>query len=206
MEPHRHRFCCFFSFDCSLWVILPLTCWWYLFGTVFLHYSPSHFTLQECYHIFAVWSLPACGRLSVAWCHIVNSMTCSSWRWVFLLARTFQMLTLFVSPSNGTLVSSMYWTQRWILPPHNRSYCLGSCCAPSSCFLAKRMLSHCSLIFLCVSNICSDSFRTLSVWNGRRVFFSRLYIWLSFFLQRNSSSVSLYVFPSSDALVLKHLV
>ena len=33
---------------------------------------------------------------------------------------------------------------------------------------------------------------------------SRLNSWLSFCLQRNSSSLSLYVFPSSNALVLKH--
>ena len=28
MEPRRHRFCWFFIIDCSLWVIVPLTCWW----------------------------------------------------------------------------------------------------------------------------------------------------------------------------------
>ena len=37
--------------------------------------------------------------------------------------------------------------------------------------------------FLCVSNICSDSFRTLSVWNGKIVFLRILYSWLSFCLQ-----------------------
>ena len=58
--------------------------------------------------------------------------------------------------------------------------------------------------FFCVSNICSDSFRTLSVWDGKRVFLRRLYSWLSFCLQRNSSSLLLYAFPSSDALVLNH--
>ena len=58
--------------------------------------------------------------------------------------------------------------------------------------------------FFCVSNIFSDSFRTLSVWNRKIVFLRRLYSWLSFCLQRNSSSLSLYVFPSSDALVLKY--
>ena len=36
MEPHRHRFFCFFSVDFSLWVIVPLPCWWYLFKTLSL--------------------------------------------------------------------------------------------------------------------------------------------------------------------------
>ena len=59
-------------------------------------------------------------------------------------------------------------------------------------------------LFFCVSNICSDSFRTLFVWNGKIVFFRRLYSWLSFCLKRILLYVSLYAFPSSDALVLKH--
>ena len=58
--------------------------------------------------------------------------------------------------------------------------------------------------YLCVSNICIYSFRTLSVWKGKIVFFRRLYIWLSFCLQRNLSFLLLYVFPFSDALVLKN--
>ena len=86
-----------------------------------------------------------------------------------------------------------------------RSYCLGSCCAPSSCFFGS---TYAIILFIdsffCVSNICSDSFRTLSVWNRKRVFLRRLYSWLSICLQRNFSSLSLYVFPSSDALVLNH--
>ena len=110
--------------------------------------------LQAYCCIFVVWSLPARRRLSVAWRRIVDSMTCSYWRWVFLLARTVKTLTLFLSPSNRTLVSSVPWTQRWILPPHKRSYCLGSCYAPSSCVLAQHMLSHFSLIrFLRVKNM-----------------------------------------------------
>ena len=40
-----------------------------------------------------------------------------------------------------------------------------------------------------MSNIWSDSFITLSVWNGKRVFLRRFYSWLSFCLQRNSSFV-----------------
>ena len=59
------------------------------------------------------------------------------------------------------------------------------------------------LVFF-VSNICSDSFRTSSVWNGKIVFLRRLYSWFLFCLQRNFSSLLLYFFPSSDALVLKH--
>ena len=58
--------------------------------------------------------------------------------------------------------------------------------------------------FFCVSKICSDSFRTFSVWNVKIVFFRILYSWLSFCLQWNSSSVSLDIFPSSGTLVLKH--
>ena len=129
-------------------------CWWYLFQTVSLDYSKYHFALQACYHIFVVWSLPACGRLSVAWHHIVDSITCSSRRWVFLLARTVWRLELFISPSKWILVSNMSWIRRWRSRQRMRSYCLGSCCAPSSCFLAQRMLSHCSLIcFLCVKHM-----------------------------------------------------
>ena len=58
--------------------------------------------------------------------------------------------------------------------------------------------------FFCVSNICSDYFRTSCVWNRKIVFFGRLYSWLFFCLQQNSSSLSLYVFPYSNALVLNH--
>ena len=91
-------------------------------------------------------------------------------RWVFWLARTVWRLVLFWSPSNLTLVPSMSWTSIWIFPPHKILYCLGSYYAPSS-FLAQRMISHCSLInFFCVSNICSNSFQILSVWNGEKYF------------------------------------
>ena len=58
--------------------------------------------------------------------------------------------------------------------------------------------------FFCVSSICSNYFRNLFIWNGKRVLFRRLYSWLLFCLQHNLSSVSLYVFPSLDSLVLKH--
>ena len=78
--------------------------------------------------------MPACGRLSVVLHRIVGSMTCSSWRWVFRIARTVWRLGLFVYPSNWTLVSIMSWTQRCIFPPHKRSYCLGSWYARFSCF------------------------------------------------------------------------
>ena len=49
-------------------------------------------------------------------------MTCSYWRWVFLLARTFRRLTLFVSRSKRTLISNMSWIRRWRSPQHTRSY------------------------------------------------------------------------------------
>ena len=58
--------------------------------------------------------------------------------------------------------------------------------------------------FFGVSNICSDYFKTSSVWNGKRVFFGRFYSWLFFCLHRNLPSISLHVFPSSYAIVLKH--
>ena len=58
------------------------------------------------------------------------------------------------------------------------------------------------LFIFFVSNIFSDYFRTLSIWNGNSVFFRRFYSWLSFCFQRNLSSVSFYEFPSFDALVL----
>ena len=58
--------------------------------------------------------------------------------------------------------------------------------------------------FFCVSDICSEYFRTLSVWNREIVFLRRFYSWLPFFLQRNLSCLSLYAFPSSNSRVLKH--
>ena len=73
-----------FLVDCSWWVLVPITCLWELFETLCLEYSPPQFSLQACYCIFVFWSLSACGRLSVAWRRIVDSMACSSWRWVFL--------------------------------------------------------------------------------------------------------------------------
>ena len=82
---------------------------------------------------------------------------------------------------------------------------LGSWYAPSSFVLAQHMLSHCSLTrFCCGSNICSDSFRTFFVSNGKRVYVRILYSWLSFCLQRNLLLVAFYVFTSSDALVVRH--
>ena len=45
----------------------------------------------------------------------------------------------------------MSWIRRWRSPQRMISYCLGSWYAPSSCFLAQLMLSHCSLVhfFVC---------------------------------------------------------
>ena len=71
-------------------------------------------------------------------------------------------------------------------------------------FFWRNVCYHIVHWFFLNSNIYSDSFRTFSVWNGKRVFSRRLYRWLSFCLKRNSLSVSLYVFPSYDSLVLKH--
>ena len=67
-------------------------------------------------------------------------------------------------------------------------------------------ISNCivSQFFFCASNICSYSFKTLSVWNRKMFFLRSLYSWLLFYLQHNPSSLSLYSFPSSGALVLKH--
>ena len=88
--------------------------------------------------------------------------------------------------------------------PHNIFHCLGSFYEPSSFFLEQHMLSHFSLLRFFVSNICSDSFKNQIFWNGKIVFFRRLYSWLLFCLHRNSSYVSLYVFPSYVFLFLKH--
>ena len=48
--------------------------------------------------------------------------------------------------------------------------------------------------FFCVSNICSEYFRTSSVWNGKIFLFRILYIWLLFCLQQDSSHCSVFVF------------
>ena len=132
--------------DFSWWVLLPLPYLWDLFETVSLEYIPSHFSLQACYRNFFVLSFPACGRLSVFLHCIIDSMNCFSRSWVFWIAINVWRLGLFWYPSNLTLVSSMSWTQIWILPPHNIYYFLGSWYTPSSCFLAQHMLSLCSLI------------------------------------------------------------
>ena len=98
----------------------------------------------------------------------------------------------------------MSWTQIWIFPPHKRSYCLGSCYVPPSCFFSNICYHILYWFVFGVSNICGDYFITLSVWNEKRIFFRILYSWLSFCLKLNSSYLSLYVFPSCDYLVLKH--
>ena len=54
-----------------------------------------------------------------------------------------------------------------------------------------------------MSNICSDYFRTLSVWNGNSIF-QEIVQMVLIVLQQNSSSLSLYIFTSYYALVLKH--
>ena len=58
--------------------------------------------------------------------------------------------------------------------------------------------------FFCVSNICNDSLRTPYFCNIKRVYFRRLYIWLSFYLQHNPPYLLFYSLPYSYALVLKH--
>ena len=112
-----------------------------------------------------------CGRPSVVLDCIVDSMNFSR-RWVFLLARTVHRLALFVSPSNWTIVSNTSWIRRWRSPQRTISYYLGSCYALLSYFFgATYAIALFIDSFLCVSNIFSDSFRNLSVWNGKIVFF-----------------------------------
>ena len=77
-------------------------------------------------------------------------------------------------------------------------------CATVLIFGATYAIAFFFGFFLFVSNICSDYFRTPSIWNRKIVFFRIFYSWLSFCLQRNSSYLLLYVFPSSDSIVLKH--
>ena len=47
VEPYTHRFCWFFPADSSLWVLVPLPCWWDLFQTASMDYSPSHFAFHK---------------------------------------------------------------------------------------------------------------------------------------------------------------
>ena len=89
--------------------------------------------------------------------------------------------------------------------PHNAQDPIIKARAMRHCLFLNAMYAITLFIdYFFVSNICSDSFRNFSVWNGKIVFFRRLYRWLSFCLQHNPSSISLHVFPSSRALVLKH--
>ena len=45
----------------------------------------------------------------------------------------------------------MYWTQRWIFPPHKRSYCVGLLYAPSSFFWCNicNFIVHWFVFFMC---------------------------------------------------------
>ena len=132
-------------------------------------------------------------------------MTFSSWRWVFLLARSMLRLAVFLISIKLNTCSQYVLNPNIEIPTmHDILLFRVMLCAIILFFGATYTITLFIDSFFCVSNICSDYFRTLSVWNRKTFFFKRLYSWLSFCLQRNSSSLSLYIFPSSDALVLKH--
>ena len=118
----------------SWWVILLLPCWQDFFQIVLLDCNPSHFASQVCFCIFAVSSLPACGRISLFLHRIVDNINCFISVGCLCFARTVWRLGSYWAPSNWKMYASISWTQRWIFPPHKRSYYLVSCYASSSCF------------------------------------------------------------------------
>ena len=157
MERHQNRLCCFwfdFPVDCYWWVLLIRQHRQDLFQSVFMDCNPYHFSSQLCSHIFAISSLPDCGRLSFFLHCIVDSMICFSQSLLFRLARTVWILVSYWYPSNWKLFASISWTRIWILSTYKIYYCLGSCHAPSSCFLALHMRLNFSLIsFFCFKHM-----------------------------------------------------
>ena len=126
---------------------LSLPYWWYLSQNVSLDYSPSHFALQACFRNFfliisCLWK--ALSRFKLyCWYYDLFFSALS----VLDCRKCFKVGVVCISIRLNTYMS---WTQTWILPAHKSYYCLGSYYAPLSCFLAQRMLSHCSLIRFCV--------------------------------------------------------
>ena len=164
-----------FLVDCSRWLLLLRPCWKDLFQSVFLDYNPSHFASQVCSRIFGVSSLPDCGRLSFFLNRTVDIMICFSQHWLFWIARTVWRLGSYWDPSYLKLFAIISWTRRWRLPPHTRPYFLGSCYVPSSCFFWKYECGWIVHRFVfCVSNICSDSLRTSTVWNRKNSLFKEV--------------------------------
>ena len=78
--------------------------------------------------------------------------------------------------------------------------------APSSCSLAQRMLSHCSLIrFLCVRKTYAVIHLELCLFEKENsIFYGYCTADYSLFCSGIWSSVPLYDFPSSGALVFKY--
>ena len=69
---------------------------------------------------------------------------------LFLVEITIWRLGSYWDISNWKLFASIFWIRRWIFPQRTRSYSLGSCYAPSSCFWEQHTQLYCSFIlFLC---------------------------------------------------------
>ena len=151
MEPHQHRFCCFFSVDFSLWFLLTLPYWWDFFETVSLEYIPSHFALQACsrklffHHFLLVEGSQLFYIVSFIIWLVLLGVECSGLQELFegwdclYLHKIKHLFPVFLEP------------QICIFPPHKKSYSVGSCYTPLSCFLSQPMLPHFSLIrfFVC---------------------------------------------------------
>ena len=160
--------------------------------------------LASMFSFICCFFLPAYGSPSFLLHRVVDSMIFISALTV-LACKNCLKVGLILSSIKLKTFASISWIRRWRFPLHKISYFFGSCYASSSCFCGA---THAIVLFVCslffVLNICSDSLRILSVWNLKRVFFRRLYSCLSFYLQWNSSSLSLYSLPFYDDLFLKH--
>ena len=100
---------------------------------------------------------------------------------MFRLARTVWMLVLFWYPSNWRLFASISWTRIWRFPPRTRSYYLGSCYVPSSCFLAQHMRLNFTLICFCVCQAYAVTLLELRLFKWGKSLFQEI-VQLVFFL------------------------
>ena len=156
MEPHWYRFCCF-RFDFSSWFLLVSDCFVHVDETfskahswTLIHpTSPTKYV--TIYFIF-------CNYLVVEGSHYYYIVLLIVW-FVFIsddcsIEKNRLKAGLILISINWKLYLSIYWTHIWRFQPHNRSYCLGSCYAPSSWFFSQRMKLHCSSIHSFVCQTC----------------------------------------------------
>ena len=110
VEPHRHRFCCFFcgwflmmsAFDSSVFIRL--------FQSVLLDCKSSYFALQVYSRIFFVSSLPTCGGISLILHSIIDSIIFFLFPWLFRLEKLFKgWAHILLVPAQDVLFVFILW-------------------------------------------------------------------------------------------------